>query len=62
MFAVITRQQVEAHLEQLHVELQQLQNNVSAYMGAIQDNEHWLAVLTEMEEEAPDDGPNPADE
>jgi hypothetical protein len=49
---VITREEIEKRLEQLKIEqaqvqnnLTQLQANLNAYLGAIQDCEHWLKVL-----------------
>jgi hypothetical protein len=54
---MITREQIESRLAQLEAEqkqtlanLEQLQANVSAYAGAIEDCKYWLALLSEVKE------------
>ncbi len=49
---VITREVIERRLEQLRKEqglvqanILELQANLNAYAGAIQDCEHWLSVI-----------------
>ena len=56
----ITREEIEKRLALLKAEqaqvqtnLTQLQANLNAYGGAIQDCEHWLAVLSSVEDPSP---------
>lgn len=48
---MITRAVIEARLEQLRAEVEQIRANLHAYEGAIQDCEYWLGVLTADEAE-----------
>lgn len=41
----ITREQIEERLRALRADYAQLTANANAVEGAIQDCEHWLAVL-----------------
>jgi len=50
---LITREQVEERLQTLREQLDQLKANANAVIGAVQDCEHWLAVL-ESESPKPD--------
>ncbi len=43
----ITRDDIEAHRKQLEAERDQLQANLYAYNGAIQNCEHWLRFIDE---------------
>lgn len=45
----ITKEQLESRRDRLKAEYEQLQRNLCAYEGAIQDCEHWLAVLESRE-------------
>jgi hypothetical protein len=51
---VITREMVQERLNQLKAEMVQMQANLHAYEGAVQDCEHWLAVLAEKETQEPE--------
>ena len=43
--AAITREAIETRLAELRRDAEQMRANLHAYDGAIQDCEHWLAVL-----------------
>ena len=53
----MTTEQVTARLTQLQQQREQLRQTLTAYEGAIQDCEYWLAALKETPSE---DMPNPA--
>jgi chromosome segregation ATPase len=59
---MITKEAIEQRLAQLKVEAEQvqahivqLQANLNAYQGAIQDCEHWLALLAAQAPQGTDD-------
>jgi hypothetical protein len=46
---VITREAIEARLVELHQGAKQLEANLSATQGAIQDCEFWLAMFADKD-------------
>ena len=48
---VIDKEALEKRLVELRKELEQLQNNGNALIGAIQDCEYWLAQLESEDKE-----------
>jgi len=57
----MTKELVEARLEELKKQRQQLMDNANAFTGAIQDCEHWLTLLTQSSN-ATSPVPNTAEE
>ena len=49
---MITKQQIEERLALYRKEVAETMRLVEVYKGAIQDCEHWLKVLAELEEAA----------
>lgn len=45
----MTKEQVQARLEQLQTEREQVKASLAAYEGAIQDCNYWLQQLTPSE-------------
>lgn len=54
---MITREQIEARLQQLQADREKLIGNLSAYNGAIEDCQYWLGQLDapEATDETPQD-------
>jgi prefoldin subunit 5 len=52
---MITREAIEARLQQLQQEATEIRANLNAYEGAIQDCQYWLAQLDPPTTSTPND-------
>ena len=50
---MITREQIEERLRQLHSQRQALVDQLNSCLGAIQDCEYWASVLSDSKDATP---------